>query len=48
MTNEGLKNISEWANGIGPSKYSVISYTEPDFPSTGLLEEAHSLGLLVC
>ena len=47
MSEDGLTALSEWATGIGPSKYSLLNYNETDYPSLGLLEEAHSLGLLV-
>jgi glycerophosphoryl diester phosphodiesterase len=47
MTLDGLKTLKEWATGIGPWKYSCINYNSPDYESLGLIENAHSVGLLV-
>jgi hypothetical protein len=47
MTSEGLSGLKQWAAGIGPWKYSCIDYNSPNYDSLGLIENAHSNGLLV-
>jgi len=45
MTDQELTKIKEWAVGIGPAKDSCLNYTT--YTSTGLIERAHSVGLMV-
>ena len=47
MSDAGLQEIATWAAGIGPDKTTLIDYSDETYPSTGLLEKAHSYNLYV-
>ena len=47
MSDAGLQELATWADGIGPDKTTIINYDDATYPSTGLLEKAHSYNLYV-
>lgn len=48
LTNEGLKDVATYADGLGPHKTSILKFVGNEkFESTGLVKRAHEHGLVV-